>query len=105
MAADYDTLVPSTWSQLAPALLLTGVAVAIVGLVPRFTHVAWAPVALRAGTQRAAVADRPLAFRVRRHPQRWFLDAAPAHGSRSDRPHRPRLVGVATPGDPLVSEA
>ncbi|MFC6146932.1 hypothetical protein [Corynebacterium nasicanis] len=44
VAGDYNSLVPSTWGQLAPVLLLTGVAIAIVGLAPRFTHLAWAPV-------------------------------------------------------------
>ena len=41
---DYDNLIPAAWSQLAPALLLTAVAIALVGWLPRFTHFAWAPV-------------------------------------------------------------
>lgn len=68
VAADYDTLVPSTWSQLAPALLLTGVAVAIVGIVPRFTHVAWAPV--------VGAAILTLFGPVLSAPQ-WLIDLSP----------------------------
>lgn len=43
-AGDYDNLVLASWSQLAPVLLLTAVAIALVGCLPRFTHLAWAPV-------------------------------------------------------------
>ncbi|MCS5480030.1 hypothetical protein NYP18_10230 [Corynebacterium sp. YIM 101645] len=43
-AGDYDNLLLAAWSQLGPALLLTAVAVALVGLFPRFAHFAWAPV-------------------------------------------------------------
>lgn len=48
VAADYDTLIPATLSQFAPALLLAALAVAIIGWAPRYTHVAWAPVAASA---------------------------------------------------------
>lgn len=41
---DHDNLLLAAWSQLGPALLLTAVAIALVGLLPRFAHFAWAPV-------------------------------------------------------------
>lgn len=43
-AEDYDNLLLAAWSQLGPALLLTAVAIALVGILPRFAHFAWAPV-------------------------------------------------------------
>lgn len=45
VAQDFDTAVPAAWSQAGPALLLTGIAVALVGLAPRLAQMAWAPVA------------------------------------------------------------
>lgn len=43
-AADYDNLLPAALSQLAPALLLTSLAIALIGCLPRFFQGAWAPV-------------------------------------------------------------
>lgn len=48
VADDYQSLLTATWSQLAPSLLLAGIAVLLVGWVPRFIHVAWAPVVVAA---------------------------------------------------------
>lgn len=45
-AADFEALLPSALSQLAPALLLTALAVFIVGLTPRLSYFSWAPVAI-----------------------------------------------------------
>lgn len=48
VADDYQSLLTATWSQLAPSLLLAGIAVLLVGWVPRFIHLAWAPVVVAA---------------------------------------------------------
>ncbi|MDO5670359.1 MAG: hypothetical protein Q4G50_10165 [Corynebacterium sp.] len=68
ISGDYDTLIPSTWSQLAPALLLTAISVALVGLMPRFTHLSWAPV--------VGAAVLTLFGPVLSAPQ-WLIDLSP----------------------------
>lgn len=45
---DYRNLIPAVLSQISPSLLLAGIAIALVGLAPRLTHVGWAPVAVAA---------------------------------------------------------
>ena len=48
VAGDYDSLFSAALSQLGPTVLLTGIAVLIVGLIPRLSAVAWAPLAAAA---------------------------------------------------------
>lgn len=67
-SVDYDNLVPAAWSQLAPALLLTAVAVLLVGWVPRLTHLAWAPV--------VSAAVLTLFGPILSAPQ-WMIDLSP----------------------------
>lgn len=65
---DYETLVPASLSQFAPTLLLTAVAVVLVGWVPRMTHVSWAPV--------VGAAVLTLFGPVLSAPQ-WLIDLSP----------------------------
>ena len=65
---DYANLLPAAWSQLAPGLLLTAVAVAVVGWLPALTHVAWVPVVAAAVlTLFGPVLDAP----------GWLIDLSP----------------------------
>lgn len=65
---DYDNLVLASWSQMTPALLLTAVAIALVGWFPRFTHFAWAPIVGAAVlTLFAPILDAP----------QWLIDLSP----------------------------
>lgn len=66
--ADYQNLIPAALSQMAPAVLLTGVAVALVGLLPRLTQFAWAPV--------AAAAILTIFGPILQAPQ-WLIDLSP----------------------------
>lgn len=68
VAQDYDTALPAAWSQAAPALLLTAIAVAIVGLAPRMAQFAWAPV--------AAATILTLFGPLLQAPQ-WLIDLSP----------------------------
>lgn len=45
---DYQNLVPAAISQISPALLLAGIAIALVGLAPRLTQIGWAPIVVSA---------------------------------------------------------
>lgn len=42
-ATDFEHLIPASWSQFAPALLLTSIAIFIVGIFPRFANLSWTP--------------------------------------------------------------
>lgn len=65
---DYDNLLRAAWSQLAPTLLLTSLAIALIGWLPRFTQAAWAPVIASAVlTLFGPVLDAP----------QWLIDLSP----------------------------
>lgn len=65
---DYTSLLHAALSQLGPTLLLTGLAVLIVGVTPRLANVAWAPL--------AAAAVVTLMGEILRLPD-WAIDASP----------------------------
>ncbi|QGU05855.1 hypothetical protein [Corynebacterium comes] len=67
-ATDHETLIFAAGSQLAPTLMLTAMALALVGCLPHATHFAWAPVVAAAMlTLFGPVLDAP----------RWLIDISP----------------------------
>lgn len=71
-AADVEHLVPAAWSQLSPALLLTSIAIFIVGILPRLAPLSWTPV--------IAAAILTLFGPILQAPE-WLLDLSPfEHG-------------------------
>lgn len=65
---DYQNLIPAAISQVSPAILLVGIAIAVVGLVPRLTHVGWAPI--------VASAVLTIFGPILQAPQ-WLIDLSP----------------------------
>ncbi|WIM67671.1 hypothetical protein QP027_11395 [Corynebacterium breve] len=68
LGEDYTSLAQASWSLLAPAVLLTGIAVAIVGIAPLGTQWAWAPLAFSAAVT--------LMGEILQLPE-WLIDLSP----------------------------
>lgn len=87
---DFENLVPAAWSQLAPAILLTGLAVALVGMRPGLIQAAWAPI--------IASAILTLFGPILQAPQ-WLIDLSPfEYVNLAAGEHWPLHAGMAGTG-------
>ena len=94
VSGDYDSLLHAALSQLGPTLLLTGIAVLVVGLVPRLSTVAWAPL--------AAAAVISLMGAILQLPD-WVIDTSPFSHTQLPDSAQPWIPGVMVAGGLLAT--
>lgn len=87
---DVENLIPAAWSQIAPAVLLTGVAVALAGMLPGLIQMSWAPIIVSA--------ILTLFGPILQVPQ-WLIDLSPfEYVNLAEGGHWPLHTGMAVVG-------